>query len=83
MLEVMTEEFGNPSSRYPIGQQAAARLKNDRAAVAAALGDFAQALVVRKQRFQQPQRHACLHGAAGFIHDLCASKRAHLPHHRG
>jgi len=34
----LTENFGNPSSRYPLGQQAAARLKEDRAAVAAALG---------------------------------------------
>lgn len=34
----LTENFGNPSSRYPLGQQATAQLKADRAAVAAALG---------------------------------------------
>lgn len=34
----LTEEFGNPSSRYPLGQRASARLREDRAAVAAALG---------------------------------------------
>ena len=38
MYRALTQEFGNPSSRYPLGQQAAARLKSDRAAVAAALG---------------------------------------------
>jgi len=32
------EAFGNPSSRYPWGRQAADRLKEDRAAVAQALG---------------------------------------------
>ncbi|HIW94582.1 MAG TPA: cysteine desulfurase [Candidatus Flavonifractor merdipullorum] len=37
-LEVMTEGFGNPSARYPLGQRAAQRLEEDRAAVAAALG---------------------------------------------
>ena len=38
MYHALSEEFGNPSSRYPLGQAAAARLKEDRAAVAAALG---------------------------------------------
>lgn len=38
MARSLTENFGNPSSRYPLGQAAAARLKEDRAAVAAALG---------------------------------------------
>ena len=37
-LKVMTEEFGNPSSRHKLGSTAAARLKEDRAAVATALG---------------------------------------------
>lgn len=37
-LEVMTEGFGNPSSRYAAGQEAARRLNEDRAAVASALG---------------------------------------------
>ncbi len=36
-LEAM-EAFGNPSSRYPWGRQAAERLKEDRAAAAQALG---------------------------------------------
>ena len=34
----LTEEFGNPSSGYPLGRAAAARVKEHRAAVAAALG---------------------------------------------
>ena len=38
VYQALTEEFGNPSSRYPLGQKAAARLKEDRAAIAAALG---------------------------------------------
>ena len=38
IYQSLTENFGNPSSRYPLGQAAAARLKEDRAAVAAALG---------------------------------------------
>lgn len=37
-LKAMTEDFGNPSSRHKLGSEAAARLKEDRAAVAAALG---------------------------------------------
>lgn len=37
-LEVMTECYGNPSSRYALGTAAAERLKADRATVAAALG---------------------------------------------
>ncbi len=37
-LAVMTEDFGNPSARYPLGQDAARRLEADRAAVAEALG---------------------------------------------
>ena len=37
-LEVMTHGFGNPSSRHQGGSAAAARLKEDRAAVADALG---------------------------------------------
>ena len=32
------EQFGNPSSRYPYGAQAAKRVKEDRATVAQALG---------------------------------------------
>ena len=38
VYRTLTESFGNPSSRYPLGQEAAARVKADRAAVAAALG---------------------------------------------
>ena len=37
-LEVMTEGFGNPSSRCAWGGRAAARLKEDRQTVADALG---------------------------------------------
>ena len=37
-LEVMTEEFGNPSSRYGGGGRAAARLREDRQTVADTLG---------------------------------------------
>lgn len=37
-VEVMTEGFGNPSSRYALGCAAKARLDRDRAAVAKALG---------------------------------------------
>ncbi len=37
-LEVMTRDFGNPSSGYPLGTAAARRRDRDRAAVAAALG---------------------------------------------
>ncbi len=37
-LEVMTQGYGNPSSRYALGQEAARRVEEDRAAVAAALG---------------------------------------------
>ena len=38
MVDVMTRDFGNPSSRYPLGGRAGARLKEDRAAVARAMG---------------------------------------------
>ena len=37
-LEVMTQDFGNPSARYPLGAGAAKRLKEDRERVAKALG---------------------------------------------
>ena len=37
-LEVMTEGYGNPSSGYELGRQAARRLEADRAAVAQKLG---------------------------------------------
>ena len=37
-LKAMTEDFGNPSSRHKLGSEAAGHLKEDRAAVAAALG---------------------------------------------
>ena len=37
-LEVMTEGYGNPSSGYELGRQAARRLEADRAAVAEKLG---------------------------------------------
>ena len=37
-VEVMTEGYGNPSSRYPLGAAAARRLKEDRDKVARALG---------------------------------------------
>lgn len=38
VYDSLTGHFGNPSSRYPLGQEAAARLKAHRADVAAALG---------------------------------------------
>ncbi|WP_368264446.1 aminotransferase class V-fold PLP-dependent enzyme, partial [Intestinimonas butyriciproducens] len=44
-LEVMTEAFGNPSSGYAFGAQAAERLSADRAAVADALGCLSEELV--------------------------------------
>jgi cysteine desulfurase len=37
-FQVMTEEFGNPSAQYAPGREAAGRLRERRAAVAAALG---------------------------------------------
>ena len=37
-LEVMTRDFGNPSTRYALGTAAAERLASDRAVVAQALG---------------------------------------------
>ena len=37
-LEVMTRDFGNPSSRYALGAAASERLASDRAVVAQALG---------------------------------------------
>lgn len=44
-LEVMTEGYGNPSARYPLGAQAAKRLKSDREQVARALGCEARELI--------------------------------------
>ena len=44
-LEVMTESFGNPSSRYALGSAAAERLERDRAVVAAALGCLSEEVV--------------------------------------
>ena len=44
-LEVMTAGFGNPSSRYCAGQNAAERLAADRQAVAAALGCAPEELI--------------------------------------
>ena len=44
-LEVMTEGFGNPSSRYALGSAAAERLERDRAVVAAALGCLSEEVV--------------------------------------
>ena len=38
VFQSLTENFGNPSSGYPLGRAAAARVKEDRAALAAALG---------------------------------------------
>ncbi len=43
-LEVMTETYGNPSSRHALGALATARLKEYRAAVARALGCGAESL---------------------------------------
>ena len=37
-LDAMTQNFGNPSSGYPLGRAAALRLEDDRATVARALG---------------------------------------------
>lgn len=37
-VTAMTEEWGNPSSRYAFGQEASGRLKEHRAQVAAGLG---------------------------------------------
>jgi cysteine desulfurase len=37
-VEVMTQGYGNPSARYPLGAQGAKRLKEDRQRVAQALG---------------------------------------------
>ena len=37
-LEAMTEQYGNPSSRYPLGREASRRLKEQRGQAAAALG---------------------------------------------
>ena len=44
-VEVMTEGFGNPSSRYALGSAAAERLERDRAVVAAALGCLSEEVV--------------------------------------
>ncbi len=38
IYQALINDFGNPSSRYPLGQMAAARLKENRTTVAAALG---------------------------------------------
>ena len=38
MVEVLTGDFGNPSSQYELGRAAARRLEADRAAIAGALG---------------------------------------------
>ena len=44
-LEVMTRDFGNPSTRYALGAAAAERLAADRAVVAQALGCRAEEVV--------------------------------------
>lgn len=44
-LNVMTECYGNPSARYPLGAQAAKRLKSDRETVAKALGCESRELI--------------------------------------
>ena len=44
-LEVMTRDFGNPSSRYALGRAAAERLAAGRAVVARALGCRAEEVV--------------------------------------
>ena len=44
-LQTMTEGFGNPSARYPLGGQAAKRLKADRETVAKALGCDSRELI--------------------------------------
>lgn len=41
-LGAMTEQYGNPSSRYPLGREAAKRLKDQRSQVAAVLGCAAE-----------------------------------------
>ncbi|MCI8419843.1 MAG: aminotransferase class V-fold PLP-dependent enzyme, partial [Oscillospiraceae bacterium] len=38
MLEVLTKDFGNPSSQYELGRAARARLEADRAVIAGTLG---------------------------------------------
>ena len=40
--EAMTAGFGNPSSLYPIGKEAAQRREADRAVIAQALGSLPQ-----------------------------------------
>ena len=45
VLERMTIHFGNPSSRHPLGTEAAALLKEDRKKVAAALGCLPEEVV--------------------------------------
>ena len=45
VLEVMTRDFGNPSTRYALGTAAAERLAADRAVVAQALGCRAEEVV--------------------------------------
>ena len=48
-VTAMTEEWGNPSSRYAFGQEASGRLKEHRAQVAAGLGCLAYLLIRRKK----------------------------------
>jgi len=43
-LRAMTEDFGNPSSQYPLGRSAAQRREEHRAVIAAALGCLPQEL---------------------------------------
>ena len=38
MYQVLTEQFGNPSSQYPLGREAKALVEDGRAVVAGALG---------------------------------------------
>lgn len=38
MYQVLTEQFGNPSSQYPLGREAKALVEEGRAVVAGALG---------------------------------------------
>lgn len=43
-LHAMTQDFGNPSSRHRLGEQATAQLKHNRAVISAALGSQAEEL---------------------------------------
>ena len=49
-LEAMTEGWGNPSSRHPMGTRAAAALKQWRADVAAGLGCTAEEVFRSEER---------------------------------